>query len=252
VPVTARFSLGGGNPHASDSDKGVRGMALQFKIPGGGLQHMTMLNVPIFGAAVPRTFFDLLVALEPDPTTGQPKPEAIKTFAETHPDFHAMSDFIGTHNPPVSYANAPYFSLHAFRFVNQANSSTLVRWEFQPQDGLKALSDEELAKGTADFLEAALIERAGKGPIRWDMYITLGQPGDAETDPSQAWPEDRQKVKVGTLSLTRASSQADGDCEKINFDPMVVADGIVPTDDPVLRARSGAYAVSFGKRLSGT
>jgi catalase len=38
-------------------------------------------------------------------------------------------------------------------------------------------------------------------------------------------------------------------CEPINFDPLVMADGIAPTDDPVLRFRSPAYAVSFAKRL---
>ena len=40
-------------------------------------------------------------------------------------------------------------------------------------------------------------------------------------------------------------------CEPINFDPLVMAAGIAPTKDPVLQFRSPAYAVSFGKRLSG-
>jgi catalase len=40
-------------------------------------------------------------------------------------------------------------------------------------------------------------------------------------------------------------------CEPINFDPLVMADGIGPTNDPILLFRSPAYAVSFGKRLSG-
>ena len=40
-------------------------------------------------------------------------------------------------------------------------------------------------------------------------------------------------------------------CEGINFDPLVMADGIAATNDPVLKFRSPAYAVSFGKRLSG-
>ncbi|MBS0554534.1 MAG: catalase, partial [Proteobacteria bacterium] len=40
-------------------------------------------------------------------------------------------------------------------------------------------------------------------------------------------------------------------CEPINFDPMVMAEGIEASDDPVLRFRSPAYAVSFGKRLGG-
>jgi len=39
-------------------------------------------------------------------------------------------------------------------------------------------------------------------------------------------------------------------CEPINFDPLVMADGIRPTNDPILLFRSPAYAVSFGKRRS--
>ncbi len=39
-------------------------------------------------------------------------------------------------------------------------------------------------------------------------------------------------------------------CEPINFDPLVMVEGIGPTDDPILLFRSPAYAASFGKRLS--
>ncbi|HEY5809176.1 MAG TPA: hypothetical protein VIT67_14480 [Povalibacter sp.] len=49
----------------------------------------------------------------------------------------------------------------------------------------------------------------------------------------------------------RSRSVAGASCEKINFDPLVMADGIQPTNDPVLLFRSPAYAISFGKRLSG-
>ncbi|NMH64256.1 catalase family peroxidase [Shewanella salipaludis] len=250
IPVVARFSLGGGNPHASDSDKGGRGMALEFKL-GKELQHMTMLNVPVFGASVPGTFYDLLVALAPDEKTGKPDPEKMKLFRESHPDFHGMSSFIGSHNPPANYANAPYYSLHAFKFVDKTDKQTLVRWEFQPQDGMRPLTDAEMNKGETDFLENALIERTQAGPVKWDMFITLGQAGDSEVDASKPWPEDRLKVQVGTLALTSASNQTNGSCEPINFDPLVLADGIMATPDPVLRARSAAYAISFGKRLSG-
>jgi catalase len=58
-------------------------------------------------------------------------------------------------------------------------------------------------------------------------------------------------VKVGTLSMTSAMPQKGAECERINFDPMVMADGIAATDDPVLLFRSPAYAVSFAKRLGG-
>jgi catalase len=45
--------------------------------------------------------------------------------------------------------------------------------------------------------------------------------------------------------------QKGADCEKINFDPLVMADGIAPSTDPILLFRSPAYAVSFAKRSGG-
>jgi catalase len=83
------------------------------------------------------------------------------------------------------------------------------------------------------------------------MLVTIGQPGDPENDPTQTWPADRKEIKVGTLSITSAMPQKGAECEPVNFDPLAMADGIAPTDDPVLRFRSPAYAVSFGKRLGG-
>lgn len=250
VPVVARFSLAGGNPKAPDTAKSPRGMALEFQLPDGGLQHMTMLNTPMFGAATPRTFLDLMVAMKPDPATGKPDPEKMKAFKAGHPDNLAQAEFLGKNNPPTSYANSSYFGIHTFKFIDRAAKTTLVRWRFVPQDGEKRLTDEELKSAPANFLEAALIERTKQGPVRWDMIVTLGVPGDAENDATVAWPEDREQEKVGTLTLASASPQQKGaGCEPINFDPLVMADGIAPTDDPVLQFRSPAYAVSFAKRM---
>lgn len=251
VAVVGRFSLSGGNPKAPDTAKSGRGMALEFKLPDGGLQHMTMLNTPVFGAAQPQTFLDLMVALKPDLATGKPDPEKLKVFKETHPDNQAQAQFLASNNPPSSYANSAYWGIHAFRFINHENRTTLVRWRFVPEDGEKRLSDEELKSAPANFLEQALIERSKQGPVRWEMRVTIGQPGDVEDNPAVAWPEGRQEIKAGTLTITRAEAQQDGECGQINFDPLVMADGIAPTSDPVLLFRSPAYAVSFAKRLAG-
>lgn len=250
VPVVARFSHNGGNPEQPDNQKGVQGMALEFKLPGGALQHMTMINVPIF-VSKPETFYALTVALKPDPATGAPNPDVLKAFVESHPDFHGLGGAIESRNPPVGYDTTYYNSLNAFWFVNKDDQKQLVRWHFEPQDGVKNLTDEEMKTTSADHLAKDLIARTQKSPAKWDMYIILGQPGDSEIDASIAWPDDRQKVKVGTLSLTKAMPQAGAACDPINFDPMVVADGIVATDDPILKARSAAYAISYGKRMSG-
>jgi catalase len=251
VPVVARFSLAGGNPKAPDTAKSPRGMALEFRLPDGSIQHMAMLNTPVFGAAQPRTFYDMMVAIKPDPATGKPDPEKIKAFKATHPDNLAQSEFLATNNPPPSYANSAYFGIHTFKFVNRTDRITRVRWQFIPQDGEKSLSDDELKNAPRDFLEQKLIARTQQGPVRWDMVIALGEPGDPVDDPTRAWPADRKQVKVGTLTLTSAMPQKGAECEKINYDPLVMSDGIAPTDDPILQFRSPAYALSFAKRMGG-
>lgn len=251
VPVVARFSVAGGNPKVPDTAKNARGMALEFKLPNGNLQHITMLNTPMFGAAQPSTFFDQMVAMTPDPATGKPDPEKIKAFKATHLDNRAQAEFLDQNNPPVSFATSAYFGIHTFKFINKKNKTTMVRWHFVPADGEQRLSNDQLKSMPANFLEQELIERTQKGPARWDMMVWIGQPGDPEDNPTLLWPTNRKEIKAGTLTISSAMSQKGAECERINYDPLVMSDGIAPTKDPILLFRSPAYAVSFGKRLGG-
>src|SRR5437899_3657137 len=75
VPVVARFSLAGGDPEASDAERSPPGMALDFRLPNGDLQHMTMINTPLLSAAIPRTFHDKMRTPRPEPATGPRNPE---------------------------------------------------------------------------------------------------------------------------------------------------------------------------------
>jgi catalase len=105
TPVIARFSVAGGNPTVPDATKNARGMALEFRLPDGSRQHMTMLNTPVFGAANPSTFNDMIIASKPDPKTGKPDPQKLHAFLASHPDALAQSDFLVNDNPPESYAS---------------------------------------------------------------------------------------------------------------------------------------------------
>lgn len=251
IPIVARFSLAGGNPAAADAEKSTRGMALEFRLPNGSLQHMTMLNTPMFFAAMPRTFLDKMLALKPDPATGKPEPEAWKAFLASHPDNAGQAKFLADHNPPKSYANSAYYGIHTFKFINQENKITLVRWRFVPRDGERQLSDAELTSMPVDFLEQALISRTQLSPVVWDMLLTIGEPGDIEDDPTILWSKSRKEIKVGTLTISAAMNQHGAGCEQINYDPLVMGQGINPTNDPVLLFRSASYALSFTKRLQG-
>jgi catalase len=251
IPVVARFSLAGGDPNASDTDRSPRGMALELRLPDGTLQHMTMINTPMFFAAMPRTFLDKMMAIKPDPATGKPDPRALNAFVASHPDNRGQAAFLTEHNPPASYASAAFFGIHTFKFINRSGTITPVRWRFVPQDGDKPLSDEQMKSMPSSFLERVLIERSARGPIRWDMLLTIGEPGDPQDDPTRVWPAGRKELKVGTLTISSATPQKGAACERINYDPLILSDGVAPTNDPVLLFRSPSYAESFARRQAG-
>jgi len=250
IPVIARFSLGGGNPQVPDAAPAPRGMGLEFRIPGGSIQHITMIDLPIFGAMTPASFRDAIVAAKPDPKTGQPDPEKLKAYAASHPDSMALNKYSSGHNPTANYYQSTFFSVHTFKFIDAKGAEHPVRWRFVPRDGTKEMTAAEMKAAPHDFLEKNLIERTKKGPALWDMIVYVGEPGDPQDNPTLAWPETRKHFTAGTLSIKQATPQQKGQaCEPINFDPLVMADGIAPTNDPILLFRSPAYAVSFAKRL---
>lgn len=178
-------------------------------------------------------------------------PEKIKQVLASHPDALAQSNFLASNNPPASYANSAYYSIHTFMFIDTGGTKHAVKWRFIPQDGEKRLADSELATAPKDFLQQRLMERVAKGPVNWNMVVFVGEPGDPEDNATLTWPETRKHFTAGTLTITQATPQPGAACEKINYDPLVMADGIAPTADPVLLFRSPAYAISFAKRLTG-
>jgi len=249
VPVIGRFSHPTPGAKEPDSTNNPRGFALQFHLPKDELQQTSMINVPVFLAATPKTFFDFAQALLPDPATGKDDPEKFKAFVGSHPDFKPFLDYVSTHNAPPSYVNTTYFSIHAYKFIN-GKKETWVKWRFEPADGDKQMTAEELAKAPADFLEKKLTERTRKGPVKFTMIVTLGEKGDPVDNPTLAWPAGRKEIKAGVLTLTKGGTDAKGQCEEVNFDPNVVSDGIETSPDPVLQYRSQAYAESYSRRAS--
>ncbi|ODP32179.1 catalase family peroxidase [Pandoraea sp. ISTKB] len=249
IDVVGRFSIAGGNPEAEDAERSTRGLGLQFRLPNGSLHHITMLHTPMFFATMPKTFIDKFFALTPDAATGKPNPEVFKQFLATHPDHASQAHFLGTVNPPWSYASAAYYGIHTFKFVNAKGKVTMVRWRFVPRDGERSLSDDELANAPRDFLHARLMERLHKGPAKWDMRVAIGEPGDPVIDPTVLWPKERQEFVAGTLTLNAAQPQEHAPSYGINFDPLVMADGIEPSDDPILLFRSPSYGLSYSRRL---
>lgn len=249
VPVVARFSVAGPDPDVADTANVPHGMALQFQLPGGALHNMTMINAPVFPAKNPADFFEILQAGIPDPATGKPDPEKLKAYIAKHADFQNFAHWFATHNPAPSYAETAFYSIHAFKFIDAGQQAHWVKFRFEPRDGAKFLTNAELAAAPKQFLTQRLTERVQKGPVEWDMIVSLGEKGDPLDNPTMPWPDERREVKAGVLTVTQAGPDLTAQCDEINYDPNLVSTGVEPSADPILAFRSSAYAVSVGRRL---
>jgi catalase len=247
LPVIGRFSLSGGQPDAADMPDTVRGLALEFSLPDGELWRTAMINLPVFPVSTPEAFYERLIASTPDPKTGKPDPAKMKSFLARHPEAEQATKTIRGRAVSSGFGNSMFHGLHAFRLTNAAGDSVPVRWLLTPEQPFAAAGVAAVARGKNDLFDA-LIAQIRRQPLRWHLIAIIGQPGDPTNDATIAWPEGREKVDVGTLTLDRVESNDTSAATDINFDPLVLPAGIAPSNDPLLSARSAVYSQSFTRR----
>ncbi|MEG0242907.1 MAG: catalase, partial [Pseudomonas sp.] len=211
-----------------------------------GQQWRTGMNsMPVFPVGTPEAFYQMLKAGTPDPATSKPNPASMPAFFASHPETAPFLAWVKTARPSASYATERYNGINAFYLVNADGQRQAVRW------GLVPLSQDVSAAAAppgADFLQADLEQRLAAGPLRWQLQITLANPTDPVDDASKAWSGAHTVLDAGTLVLERSQPQLDGDCRDINFDPLILPSGIEASNDPLLAARSAAYASSYLRR----
>lgn len=244
-PVSGRFSLPGGNPHGNDAKAAPR--ALGLKIDGGAGQQwrMAMLSSPVFVLSYPKDFYRLLQLQQPDPATGKPDGAKIGAFFKAHPESAPFLDWAQHHKRSDSFASTPFNSLNAFEATNANGEHHFVRWSFLPQTPFAA----QPADAGPDFLFTDIQHRLKQGPVSWQLQLQVANPGDPIVDATKAWPADRQHIDVGTLVLTQAEPESSGACRDTNFDPTILPDGLSPSADPLLPARSAVYSDDFTRRI---
>ncbi len=244
VPVLGRFSLGGGNPNAPDSESAPRGLGLQFTLPDGELWRTAMLHLPAFPFRTPEAFYENLLASKPDPGTGKPDPDKAKAFLAGHPETAKALEFIKSQPASSGFGDCTFHGLNAFRFINAAGESTPVRWILTPAHAWKTAPAHD-----KDFLFDDLIAQFHREKkLQWHLIVIVGKAGDPTNDATIAWPAEREQVNVGTLTLDQIESDDTSAARDLNFDPLVLPAGIEPTDDPLLSARSAVYSKSFTRR----
>ncbi len=171
----------------------------------------------------------------------------MRDYVASHPKTAAVLAVIDQHPPTVSFATSTFHGLNAFECVDATGHRTPVRWRLEPEttDATSAAGDDQLF--------ASLVRDIRRGPVRWKLTAVVGvRDVDPTDDPTVTWPADRRRIELGAIVVTDIATETAANVRDVNFDPLVLPNGLAASDDPVLQARSAAYAESFRRRAGET
>ena len=247
VAVTARLSNGSGNPDHPDYAPDPRGLAVKFYLPGGSRTDIVAVTTPRFISRTPEGFVELLAAQGSGIAAAWKLPLVFARHPEMVRNAPALAPSL---RPPPSYAAATYHGQHAFKWIDSGGGERFVRYTWLPEATEPRISMREARARGRDFLREDLARRLEGGSIRFTLELQLAAPGDPLEDASAAWPNARQRVRVGSLELTDHETGRETGGDVLVFDPTRVTDGIECSNDPVLQFRPKAYSESVALRTS--
>ncbi len=246
VRVHVRFSNFSGGPAVRDSDPmaSPHGMAIRFQLEGNANTDIVAHSYNGFPARDAVEFLAFLRALA---SSGPevPKPMPIESFLSQHPAAKRFAE--APKRAPQSFATIPYYAVDAFRLINHEGHSRAVRYRVLPSAGERYLDESEAAKSSDNYLFDDLAERLKRQPVEFRVDVQVAADDDPIDDPTQQWPEDREQVELGRLTVSRPLADSEALQRTIVFDPARLPDGIEP-GDPLIEVRSAVYALSLGRR----
>jgi catalase len=236
TPVTVRYSDSTGLPTVPDNDPKrscPRGIAVRFHLADHAHSDIVAHSTNGFPVRTGEEFLEFLRAAA---ASGAGKPEALGAFLATHPN---AKRFVETPKPiQSSFAREAFFAVTAFRFTNAEGVSRPGRFRIRPEAGTEYLADEEAARKSANFLFDEIGPRLARGPVRLGVFVQMAAGSDDVTDAIVPWPDDREEVPFGTVTLTERVDDQVPERRRIIFDPIPRVDGIDPAGDPLTVVRS--------------
>lgn len=237
VPILVRWSNGGGNPKVPDTAPDVRGMAVSFRLPDGKATDLLGQTAPRFPVRTPEDFVEFVEAAQ--------KPVRLPRFLLRHRG--ALGSLRATIKakalvPPPSYAAATYYPIHAYGWIAPDGERRWVRYVLKPV----GFESDQKFRGP-DALREEIAIRLAKGPVTYDLEVTVAGPHDDPHDPMSVW-KGTERFSAGTLTVTDVAPDPEADGSLKVFDPTRVVDGIELSDDPILRYRALAYSESANRR----
>nr|WP_238389172.1 catalase [Bacillus pumilus] len=135
------FCLHGG--HSPETLRDPRGFAIKFYTEEGNWD-LVGNNLKIFFIRDALKFPDLVHAFKPDPVTNRQDGERIFDFVSQSPEATHMVTFLfSPWGIPATYRHMQGSGVHAYKWVNHEGKAVLVKYHFEPKQGIRNLTQEQ-------------------------------------------------------------------------------------------------------------
>ena len=262
-----RFSTVAGNKGSADLARDVRGFATRFYTKEGNWD-IVGNNIPVFFIQDAIKFPDLIHSVKAEPDRGFPQAQSAHDnfwdFISLTPESMNMIMWVMSDRAiPRSFRFMEGFGVHTFRFLNEKDESTFVKFHWKPKAGLQSVVWNEAVKingADPDFHRRDLWDaiQAGDFP-EWELRVQLFDQAFADSfdfdvlDPTKIIPEELLKpIPVGRLVLDRMPDNFFAETEQVAFMTQNVPPGVDFSNDPLLQGRNFSYLDTQIKRLGST
>src|SRR5262249_58342384 len=182
VPTVIRFSNANGDPGVHDGLANERALSVKFPLPAGQSTDVLANSIEGFPVRTPEDLLVFLRAQLPDPVTGQPVPEALPRFLDSHPAARAFLERLRQKPVPASYGRASYHAEHAFLFTAADGMRRFGRYHWRPEAGEAYLSPDEASTRSPHFLREEVERRLQDGPVVFRLLVQFAAQSDPTDD----------------------------------------------------------------------
>lgn len=253
TPIFTRFSTVIHGGHSPETLRDPRGFATKFYTEDGNWD-LVGNNLKVFFIRDATKFPDMVHAFKPDPLTNQQSMTRFFDFLANTPESTHMATFLfSPWGIPAAYRYMQGSGVNTYKWIDAAGKAVLVKYHFEPKQGIKNLTQAEAEKiqatnfnhATQDLHDA--IER-GEFP-EWEMFVQImsdDEHAELDFDPLDAtkiWPKDQFPfLPVGKIVLNKNPDNYFAETEQIAFGTGVLVDGLDFSDDKLLVGRTFSYS----------
>ncbi|HVI40392.1 MAG TPA: catalase [Anaerovoracaceae bacterium] len=246
IPVFVRFSTMTGSKGSADTLRDVRGFAVKFYTTEGNYD-LVSTSLPVFYIRDAIHFPELMHALKPSPSTNLIEPARFWKYISETPEATHMTAWLFSDNGTIkSYRHMEGYSVNTYVWVSSNGQRQFARYHWKPMQGIKNITRQEaefLAGFDPDAAARDLCDSLEGGELtEYELNVQLipfEKQEQYDFDPLDAtklWPENIiPLLKVGKLTLNKATENYFEEVEKAAFSPANIVPGIEFSFDRLLQ-----------------